>query len=277
MSDDIAISVQGLSKAYRIWETPAARLFSPLQDKLGDLTGIAALKRKAARGYRDFWALRDLSFEVKKGEAVGIIGRNGSGKSTLLQIIAGTLQPTGGAARVNGRVAALLELGSGFNPEFTGRENVYLNGTVLGLRREEIDARFDQIAAFADIGEFRLDRDEGGCNAALAVADALDHQPLFFLGVEFVARILCPGDAADGDHQHNAHDHQDRNEKNGTAVAHIVSFLTSAPSALMVRTRRGYSGQRPSSQVLKLEGLPRSRSRKAPGVVPVTRVNTRMK
>jgi ABC-type polysaccharide/polyol phosphate transport system ATPase subunit len=92
--------------------------------------------------------------EIKKGEAVGIIGRNGSGKSTLLQIIAGTLQPTAGTAKVRGRVAALLELGSGFNSEFTGRENVYLNGTVLGLSRPEIDARFDAIAAFADIGDF---------------------------------------------------------------------------------------------------------------------------
>lgn len=154
MNDDIAISVQGVSKAYRIWETPAARITGPIFEAIGNLTRIDALKRKGARGYRDFWALKDITFEVKKGEAVGIIGRNGSGKSTLLQIIAGTLQPTSGSVKVNGRVAALLELGSGFNPEFTGRENVYLNGAVLGLSRQEIDSRFDAIAAFADIGSF---------------------------------------------------------------------------------------------------------------------------
>jgi lipopolysaccharide transport system ATP-binding protein len=103
---------------------------------------------------RDFWALNDVSFEVKKGETVGIIGRNGSGKSTLLQLICGTLTPSAGSIETTGRVAALLELGSGFNPEFTGRENVYMNGAILGLTRDEIDARFDSIASFADIGEF---------------------------------------------------------------------------------------------------------------------------
>ena len=112
------------------------------------------LGRPARSYFREFKALDDVSFNVKKGETVGIIGRNGSGKSTLLQIICGTLTPTSGEVRVNGRVAALLELGSGFNPEFTGRENVYLNAAVLGLTKEEVDARFDKIAAFADIGQF---------------------------------------------------------------------------------------------------------------------------
>jgi lipopolysaccharide transport system ATP-binding protein len=104
--------------------------------------------------YRDFWALKEISLEVRKGEAVGIIGRNGSGKSTLLQIIAGTLAPTSGVVEVNGRVAALLELGSGFNPEFTGRENVFLNATLQGLSTEEIEEKFAAIASFADIGDF---------------------------------------------------------------------------------------------------------------------------
>jgi lipopolysaccharide transport system ATP-binding protein len=110
--------------------------------------------QNARQYYREFWALKDIAFEVKKGETLGIIGRNGAGKSTLLQILCGTLTPTSGNVEIAGRVAALLELGAGFNPEFTGRENVYMNATVLGLTRDEIDARYDDIAAFADIGAF---------------------------------------------------------------------------------------------------------------------------
>ena len=159
MSADPIISVENVSKAYRIWENPSARLTSALVESAGHLLPAESAARRwmharAAAAYRDFWALRDVSFQVRAGESVGIIGRNGSGKSTLLQIIAGTLQPTTGTTRVHGRVAALLELGSGFNPDFTGRENVYLNAAVLGLSRREVDARFDQIAAFADIGDF---------------------------------------------------------------------------------------------------------------------------
>lgn len=158
MSDSIIIA-ENLSKAYRIWKSPADRLKSPF------LAGAAsllpknslphrALHQHAARGWRDFYALRDLSLTVRRGEAVGIIGRNGSGKSTLLQIIAGTLQPTHGRIETRGRVAALLELGAGFNPEFTGRENVYLNAAILGFTHKEVDARFDDIAAYAEIGDF---------------------------------------------------------------------------------------------------------------------------
>lgn len=142
LADDVVISVQNVGKMYRIYDQPQDRLKHMLLWRFGRHYG------------REFWALRNVSFEVRRGETVGIIGRNGSGKSTLLQIIAGTLAPTEGDVRVKGRVAALLELGSGFNPEFTGRENVYLNGAILGLSRDEIDARFDDIAAFADIGEF---------------------------------------------------------------------------------------------------------------------------
>ncbi|WP_235557276.1 ABC transporter ATP-binding protein [Methyloglobulus morosus] len=112
------------------------------------------LGRKPKQYFRGFWALNNVSFEIKKGETVGIIGRNGSGKSTLLQLICGTLNPTSGSVQTNGRIAALLELGSGFNPEFTGRENIYLNASVLGLSKKEIDDRFDDIVAFADVGDF---------------------------------------------------------------------------------------------------------------------------
>jgi lipopolysaccharide transport system ATP-binding protein len=146
---DIAISVQNLSKCYQIYETPRDRLKQFVLPRLQRFSG------KAPKQYfNEFWALKDVSFEIKKGETVGIIGQNGSGKSTLLQLICGTLNPAGGRAQTNGRIAALLELGSGFNPEFTGRENVYMNAAVLGLSKSEVDARFDDIAVFADIGQF---------------------------------------------------------------------------------------------------------------------------
>ncbi|WP_309566987.1 ABC transporter ATP-binding protein [Methylobacillus flagellatus] len=113
-----------------------------------------ALGNQKRNYYREYWALKEVSFEILKGETIGIIGNNGSGKSTLLQLICGTLNPTNGSIDSHGRVAALLELGSGFNPEFTGRENVYLNAAVLGLPKNEINERFEEILAFADIGDF---------------------------------------------------------------------------------------------------------------------------
>jgi lipopolysaccharide transport system ATP-binding protein len=148
-SDDFAIRVTNLSKRYEIYDSPRDRLKQFVAPRLQKLTG-----QSPKQYFRDFWALNDVSFEIKKGETVGIIGRNGSGKSTLLQMICGTLSPTNGSIQTNGRIAALLELGSGFNPEFTGRENVYMNAAVLGLNKEEVDRRFDEIAAFADIGQF---------------------------------------------------------------------------------------------------------------------------
>lgn len=141
-SSATAISIRGISKMYRIYDRPQDRLKQILFGRFGYSYG------------RDFWALRNISFDVRKGEVLGIIGRNGSGKSTLLQIITGTLAPTEGEAHVNGRVAALLELGSGFKPDFTGRENVFFNGAILGIGRKEMEARFDEIVAFADIGAF---------------------------------------------------------------------------------------------------------------------------
>ncbi|HGM5488625.1 TPA: ABC transporter ATP-binding protein [Serratia fonticola] len=148
-SNDIAIEVTGLSKCYQIYDRPRDRLKQFFAPKLQRVA-----RRESRRYFREFWALRDVSFSIKKGETVGIIGRNGAGKSTLLQMICGTLTPTQGEIQVHGRIAALLELGAGFNPEFTGRDNVYLNGSVLGFSREQIDERFKEITDFADIGEF---------------------------------------------------------------------------------------------------------------------------
>jgi lipopolysaccharide transport system ATP-binding protein len=148
-SSDLAIRVGAVGKCYHIYDTPRDRL---KQFVLSRARRVAGLTER--QYHRDFWALRDVSFELKRGEAIGIIGRNGSGKSTLLQVLCGTLTPTTGTVEVFGRVAALLELGAGFNPEFSGRENVYMNAALLGLTRGQIDERFDAIAAFADIGEF---------------------------------------------------------------------------------------------------------------------------
>src|SRR5690349_1239485 len=148
-SSNIVIQVKNLSKCYHIYSRPQDRLKQSVMPRLQQLVG-----RAPSRYFREFWALREVSFEVNKGETVGIIGRNGSGKSTLLQLICGTLTPTYGTVTTQGRIAALLELGSGFNPEFSGRENVFLNGAILGLSKEEVDSRFDDIAGFADIGEF---------------------------------------------------------------------------------------------------------------------------
>ncbi|MDC7807936.1 ABC transporter ATP-binding protein [Luteimonas sp BLCC-B24] len=140
MSFEPAISISGVSKCFEMYNSPRDRLrqfFAP----------------RGRKYYREFWALRDISFDVMPGETIGILGRNGGGKSTLLQIIAGTLTPTHGEVRVNGLLAALLELGSGFNAEFTGRENVFLNGAVLGFSQAQMKEKFAEIEAFADIGE----------------------------------------------------------------------------------------------------------------------------
>jgi homopolymeric O-antigen transport system ATP-binding protein len=140
--DDTVIKAQNLGKLYHLYDRPSDRLKHTLFWRFGRTYG------------RPFWALQDVSFEIKKGETFGIIGKNGSGKSTLLQILAGILTETTGQVSVQGRVGALLELGSGFNPEFSGRENVFLNGMILGIPKKEMEAKYDEIAAFADIGEF---------------------------------------------------------------------------------------------------------------------------
>lgn len=149
MSSNFAVKVENISKMYHLYNQPQDRLKQAILPKLQTAVG-----RVPRQYFREFWALQNISFEIKKGETLGIVGRNGSGKSTLLQLICGTLTPTFGTVYVEGRLTALLELGSGFNPEFTGRENVYLSGSILGFSKQEMDNWFDDIAAFADIGEF---------------------------------------------------------------------------------------------------------------------------
>jgi len=149
MFSNNAIEVNRISKMFQLYNQPQDRLKQSIFPRIQYMMGIPQRTY-----FKEFWALRDISFQIKKGETVGIVGRNGSGKSTLLQIICGTLTPTSGTVLVNGRLTALLELGSGFNPEFTGRENVYLSGSILGFSREEMDIWFDDIVAFADIGPF---------------------------------------------------------------------------------------------------------------------------
>ncbi len=148
-SSDIAISVNNLCKRYEIYDHPGDRLKQFMLPRIRNF-----LRLPQRKYFKDFWALNNISFDIRRGETIGIIGKNGSGKSTLLQAVCGTVNPTSGSIKIRGRVAALLELGSGFNPEFTGRENVYMNASILGLSDQEIDERYKDIIDFADIGDF---------------------------------------------------------------------------------------------------------------------------
>ena len=141
-SDDIIIKMENISKRFLTYSKPIDRLKQMLFGRWGK------------NYFRRFWALRDINFEIHRGECVGVIGKNGAGKSTLLQILVGTLAPTTGTVYTKGRIAALLELGSGFNMDFSGHDNIYMNASILGLSRAEIDACYQQILDFADIGEF---------------------------------------------------------------------------------------------------------------------------
>ncbi|QDY42392.1 ABC transporter ATP-binding protein [Candidatus Pantoea soli] len=187
--NDKVICVENISKCYQIYNNPRDRLKQFIIPRIESV-----FKKERTQFFNEFWALQDINFEIKKGEAAGIIGRNGSGKSTLLQIITGTLTPTSGTVTTNGRIAALLELGSGFNPEFTGRENIYLNGAVLGLTKSEIDNKFDAIAGFADIGshlEQPVKTYSSGMMVRLAFAVQVQLEP----DILIVDEALAVGDA----------------------------------------------------------------------------------
>jgi lipopolysaccharide transport system ATP-binding protein len=180
MSSDVVILARGISKRYDVYDRPHHRFM--------ELVGGVSRAR-------EFWAVRDVDMQIRKGETVGIVGRNGSGKSTLLQLLCGTLEPTNGELAVKGRVAALLELGAGFNPDFTGLENVYLNASLMGLSREETDQHLDDIVAFADIGDFLrqpVRTYSSGMYVRLAFAVAIAVEP----DILVVDEALAVGDEA---------------------------------------------------------------------------------
>lgn len=189
LSSDIAIRVSEVSKCFEIYNSPSERLKEFLPPRYRARIGL-----QKHPYFSEFWALRNISFEVKKGETVGVIGRNGSGKSTLLQIICGTLSPTNGAVVTRGRIAALLELGSGFNPDFTGRENVFMNGAILGLSKAEVEARFDDIASFANVGQF-LDQPVRNYSSGMVVRLAFAVQSQVDPDILIVDEALAVGDA----------------------------------------------------------------------------------
>lgn len=210
-----AISLRNVSKKYPIYEKPLHRLQEAFAKNIFG-------KRK--RYHREFWAIRDVGFDVEKGSVVGIVGKNGAGKSTLLQIIAGTLTPTMGSVVVNGRVSALLELGAGFNPEFTGRENAFMNGSILGFSESEMKKRFSEIERFADIGEF-IDQPvktySSGMYVRLAFAVAINVDPEILI----VDEALSVGDVF---FQHRCMHKIDQFKKDGKTIL----FVSHDPNAV---------------------------------------------
>ncbi|HZH44657.1 MAG TPA: ABC transporter ATP-binding protein [Lysobacter sp.] len=186
----VVVSAHGLGKCFPVYARPSDRLRQFVLPRLQRWTG-----QSPRRYYGEYWALRNVSFDIRAGEQVGIVGRNGAGKSTLLQILCGTLAPTTGVVAIEGRVAALLELGAGFNPELTGAENIFLNGSVLGMGRQTLEARFDDIVAFADIGGFLhqpVKHYSSGMFMRLAFSVAVHVQP----DVLVVDEALAVGDEA---------------------------------------------------------------------------------
>jgi ABC-type polysaccharide/polyol phosphate transport system ATPase subunit len=188
-SDDVAVRVEKIFKRFEVYAHPRDQLKQFILPRLRRVAGLAERQY-----FNDFWALRDVSLELRKGESCGVVGLNGSGKSTLLQIITGTLTPTSGTVYTCGRISALLELGSGFNPEFTGRENVYMNGALLGFSRQQVDGKLSEIQAFADIGghfDQPLATYSSGMQMRVAFAVATSFEP----DILIVDEALAVGDA----------------------------------------------------------------------------------
>jgi lipopolysaccharide transport system ATP-binding protein len=190
---DIAIRAEGLSKSYRIDHEAKAK-YRTLRESIGSVAK-QMIRRTSGRSHETMWALKDVSFEVKRGEALGIIGRNGAGKSTLLKILARITSPTAGRAEVYGRLGSLLEVGTGFHPELTGRENVFLNGAILGMSRREIQTRFDEIVAFAETERF-LDTPVKHYSTGMYLRLAFAVAAHFETDILVVDEVLAVGDTA---------------------------------------------------------------------------------
>jgi len=233
MSSDLALRVEQLSKCYPIYNHPRDRLLQAFWGQRRQL-------------HQPFWALRDVSFELQRGRTLGVVGRNGSGKSTLLQLICGTLTPTSGSVQARGRIGALLELGSGFNPEFSGLENVFLNGALLGLSRREIEDRLNTILAFADIGSF-IDQPVKTYSSGMAVRLAFAVQAHVQPDLLVVDEALAVGDEM---FQKKCYAHLERLKQEGTAILLVThscpQILQHCDDALLLHGGR-----------LKLMGAPK--------------------
>ena len=188
------IRVDSISKTYQVGAAPLSRLLVPVANRFLRPLAVNKYQRIYDRYCAEVYALKDISFELAQGESLGIVGLNGSGKSTLLQIIAGTLRATSGEVKISGRVAALLELGSGFDPEFTGKENIFLNAAILGLDKDEIEARYEDIVAFADIGD-SIDRPVKTYSSGMLIRLAFSVQVYVEPDILIVDEALAVGDA----------------------------------------------------------------------------------
>jgi lipopolysaccharide transport system ATP-binding protein len=266
MSCDTSIQVQHLSKCYLIYDHPKDRLKQYTLPRLRRWVGLQPKKY-----YREFWALNDVSFDVPKGETVGIIGRNGSGKSTLLQMICGTLSPTTGEVNTRGRVAALLELGSGFNPEFSGLENIYMNAAVLGMSEAETTEKLDEIIAFADIGD-HLNQPTKTYSSGMAVRLAFAVQALSDPDILIVDEALAVGDIK---FQAKCFERLKQLKNRGTSILLVThsseQIVTHCTSAILIEQGRIHTKGHPKDVINTYHDLVFGRKAGAPPPEPIQR------
>ncbi len=227
-----ALRVEGVGKVYRVWGSQAARLWHGIACLGGGLLPFAGnrIAGRVSGGYHDFPALEGITFDLPRGTSMAVIGRNGSGKSTLLQIIAGTLQPTTGSVERGGKIAALLELGSGFNPEFTGRENVFLNGILLGLDQDEISRRFHEVETFAGIGE-HINQPVKTYSSGMLMRLAFSVQILVEPEILIIDEALAVGDVF---FQQKCYDRMRKLSEHGTSILFVSHDLVSVSNLTQV-------------------------------------------